>query len=123
MPADTVTDLVRDRVADGALVAPQVTLVEDAVRVDALVEAPVGQVPVEIYVDFSVDRGELVIAPGEVLVAGRAVPEGMLGGRAVDSGIGGADARRDCSAWGADERYRLTDVEVGRGGLVVTVTV
>lgn len=123
VPADTVTAMVADRLTQGPLVAPQVTLTDDAVRVDALVEAPRGPVPVGVDVDVSVDHGELTIAPGEVSVAGRVVPDGMLGSLSIDSGLRGNDTPRRCADQQAGPRHRLTGVDVDPEGLVLTVAV
>lgn len=118
--ADAVTDIVVERMDEGPLVAPQVTLADGVLRVAGVVEAPVGPVPVEADLDVSVDDGELTMAASEVRVAGRVVPDGVLGRRSV------LDGQRDgtpriCTDEEPGAHPRLIGVDVDPDGLVLVV--
>lgn len=120
VPTDTVTDVVVERMDEGPLVEPQVTLADGGVRVDGVVEAPMGPLPVEVHLDVSVDDGELTMAASEVRVAGRVVPDGVLGRRSViDDPRGGVP--RICMDEEPGPHHRLTGVHVDPDGIVLIV--
>lgn len=123
VPSDAVVQVVVEQMTEGPFMSPHVTLTYDAMRVDAVVTAPTGRVPVELYVDLFVDHGELVLAPGEVRVAGRVVPDGMLDSRPIDGALRRSDVRRMCADEQRGARHPLTGVDVDPDGLVLSVTV
>ncbi len=123
VPADVVTAMVADQLAEGTLVAPQVTLTEDVVLIDAVVDAPMGRVPIEVHLDVSVEEGRLVLAPREVHVAGRVVPADMVGRRSIGRGLGGSEVLGPCTQREPGRRHRVTGVDVDPAGLVLTVVV
>jgi hypothetical protein len=117
VPPEAAIDLVERRLRDTALVDSEVSLVDEAVKVDAFVDAPIGRVPVQMLLDVATDEQGLTFEPSEVSVAGRKLASGSSGLPLVAGAAGGGDAV--CSA-PADAR--VTGVAVSPAGVVLTVS-
>lgn len=117
IPPEAVNGLLERRLEGTSLVEPQVTLLDDTVKVNGLVEAPVGRVPVEILLDLAVDEGGVTLEFREVLIAGRDVSARSSGLLPWAGRPGGSDPL--CQT--ANEAARVKGADVSPGGIVLTV--
>jgi hypothetical protein len=117
VPPEAAIDLVERRLSDTALVDPEVSLVDEAVKVDAFVDAPIGRVPVQMLLDVATDEQGLTFEPSEVSVAGRKLASGSS-----TFSLGAGTASGGDAVCSAPADARVTGVDVSPTGVVLTVS-
>lgn len=116
VPPEAAIALVERRLSDTPLVDPEVSLVDGAVKVNGLVDSPLGRVPVELLLEASADGNGLTFEPVEVWFAGRQVSGGSSGPILGAGPTGGADTV--CST---PTDVQVMGVNVTPNGVTLTV--
>ena len=116
IPPEAAIALVERRLSNTPFVDPEVSLVDGAVKVNGLVNSPVGRVPVELLLEASADGNGLTFKPDEVWIAGRQISGGSSS-PVLGAGLtGGADTGCSTATDG-----QVTGVDVTPDGVLLTV--